>query len=126
MTEGYEKRKEIAFNAGMFHAYYVAGLMNKASDNYGRDLNDMYTYLQKARDRMHADLKPEEVDKLNYMERKIVYLRNKHLKSRTRQDYNTTKEKYVMALREFLQEIMNCMRLAGYLPTKRDRARLGF
>jgi hypothetical protein len=75
---------------------------------------------------MHADLDPKEVVILNAMEKEIVYLKKKYQNAKIRKEHFQYKEEYVSKIRDFLHEIMNCMRMSGYLPTKRDRARLGF
>lgn len=127
MTEGYEQRKEVAFNVGLFQAYFVAGLLNKASDCYNAgDIQKCYHYLQSTRDRMHGDLKDHEIAKLEVKERNISRARNKYLKAKSRQDYVEYKELYVRMVRAFFQYVMQLMKVCGYLPNKRDRARLGF
>lgn len=122
------KRREIAFNIGLFQAQFIAEVYISIFRKFLQgDFEGWYWHLQSMRDIINADLKDDEPEKFDRIEEKIKlkYAGLKLIKNK--REYIKAKNEYVEYIRKRYQiPILRLMREAGYMPSKRDRARLGF
>lgn len=129
MVEYYSsgRRTETAFNFGVYQAAYVGQIYMRAFNKHLEgNLNGWFWSVQTLREIVNPDLKDDESGSLDKQEDNILLIEQKYRITRKRLEYFELKRKYVLLVKNYQRDVMKYLKLAGYLPNKRDRAKLGF
>lgn len=122
------KKAEVAFNFGVSQSYFVGDIYKKVFNSYlAGDIMGWFWNLKALREIMNVDIdKKVEQPQLDQDEENIVKLNSKVGQSKNRKEYTQNKLNLQKAIIDYQRKIMSYMREQGYLPTKKDRTRLGF
>jgi len=121
------KQSEVAFNIGVRESNFVADTYIKIFKDYrdGR-LEDWYWSINVLREMINAHLKQDRQDAIDKTESNIIQKLVTWKKARNKGEYLKLKKDFADIVKGYQREIMFCMKKLGYLPTKKDRAQLGF
>jgi len=121
------KQSEVAFNIGVRESNFVADTYIKIFRAY-RDghIEDWFWSVNVLREMINAHLLTTSQENLDSLE-EICKENLKNLKSTKRKDdYIRFKRIFADSVKTYMRQVMLRMKKLGYLPTKRDRAALGF
>jgi len=123
-----EKRKEIAFNIGLFQAQFVAEIYRGIFTDYLKgDLTGWFWHLKTMREIINSDLQSTESTEMDNTEKKITEMFNDLRRVKSKAEYIKKKNEYTeFVTLKYQREVLRYMKVAGYMPTKKDKARLGF
>ena len=114
-------RTQVGWNINSAHSQFISQLLIKANNLHLQGLfHDWYWHFSALRDNINHELKKDERDELNKLEKSIDVAANNLTKSKSRAD----RIKYHNEIREYTWRILDLMKNLGYLPSKEDKTKV--
>lgn len=122
------KRQEVAFNIGVAQSNFVGEVYKKIFRAFtDGDVHEWKTQLRCMREILTPDLDDEkEIPELDKKEKEIASTMNAMHKAQSKRQYQKKKNDLFDLLTDYQRDIMYYVKKSGYLPSKKDRTRLGF
>lgn len=121
------KRTEVAFNIGVAQSNYVGSIYRRINNSYlAGDSHDWFWSLNCMKEILYPDLKELEISDLDIDAEKILIKFDEMKRCNDKKQYDDKKRECFKQIINYHRKIMNFVRKAGYLPSKKDRTRLGF
>lgn len=130
-----DKRGEVSWNIVAEQTKFIGQLIQEATMHYLKgDIGEWFNILTAIRENIDYDLKPNEEELLNTIEKDcwsyqsfwkkhIVYLKDGKT---TPIEVITKKKDFVCSVRKYSRTLLKILNNLGYFPKKEDRTKLSF